>query len=208
MKCQSINQTQIDLNLITDGLLQNSDGVWRGRSAEAVSYPAAGNNRCFALEDQSFWFAHRNACLVTVFREFSTAGPFFDIGGGNGFVAAALQAEGKAPVVLIEPGADGIRHAQTRGIGTVVQATLKEARFRDRSLPAIGFLTCWSMSKMSRNFCVKSAVASLRPDASTLPCRRGDGYGRMPMCRPGIFAATHSQVCGGHWGAPGSEFYS
>jgi SAM-dependent methyltransferase len=138
-KAPSNSRTQIDLNLITDGLLQHSDGVWRGRGTESVSYPAAGNNSCFAIEDGSFWFAHRNACLITLLRQFPAAGTFFDIGGGNGFVAAALQAEGKVPMVLIEPGADGIRHAQTRGVGTIVQATLKEAGFRDRSLPAIGF---------------------------------------------------------------------
>ncbi len=91
------------------------------------------------LEDSSFWFAHRNACLLALFQRFPTRGPFFDIGGGNGFVAAALQSEGGLPVVLVEPGADGVRHAQARGLRTVVQATLKEARFRDGSLPAIGF---------------------------------------------------------------------
>ena len=130
---------QFDLTLFADGLQRNPDGVWRGHGTEPVSYPAEGNNACFALEDNSFWFAHRNACLLALLRRFPTNGPFFDIGGGNGFVAAALQSEGGLPVVLVEPGADGVRHAQARGLRTVVQATLKEARFRDGSLPAIGF---------------------------------------------------------------------
>ena len=70
---------------------------------------------------------------------FPLAGPFSkSLGGGNGFVAAALKQRG-VPVVLVEPGADGVRHARTRGLRNVVHATLKEARFRDRSLPAIGF---------------------------------------------------------------------
>jgi SAM-dependent methyltransferase len=132
-------RTQLDLALFTDGLQCNPDGVWRGHGAGLVSYPASGNNDCFAVEDSSFWFAHRNACLMALLRRFPTPGPFFDIGGGNGFVAAALQSEGGIPVVLVEPGADGVRHARTRGLRTVVQATLKEARFRDGSLPAIGF---------------------------------------------------------------------
>ncbi len=72
-------------------------------------------------------------------RRFPARGPFFDVGGGNGFVAAALQSEGNLPVVLVEPGADGVRHARARGLHAVAQATLKEARFRDGSLPAIGF---------------------------------------------------------------------
>ena len=132
-------RSSFDLTLFADGLQCNPDGVWRGRGTEPVSYPAAGNNACFALEDNSFWFMHRNACLLALLRQFPAAGPFFDIGGGNGFVAAALQSEGGLPVVLVEAWADGIRHAQARGLRTVVHATLKEARFRDGSLPAIGF---------------------------------------------------------------------
>jgi SAM-dependent methyltransferase len=132
-------RAQIDLTLFADGLQRKPDGVWRGRGTEPVSYPAAGNDACFALEDSSFWFAHRNACLLAVLRQFPTIGPFFDIGGGNGFVAAALQSGVDVPVVLVEPGADGVRHARARGLCNVVHATLKEARFRDGSLPAIGF---------------------------------------------------------------------
>jgi SAM-dependent methyltransferase len=130
---------QLDLALFADGLRYSPDGVWRGCGTESVSYPASGNSDYFALEDSSFWFAHRNACLLAALRRFPTIGPFFDIGGGNGSVTAALQSEGSLPVVLVEPGADGVRHAQERGLRTVVQATLKEARFRDGSLPAIGF---------------------------------------------------------------------
>ncbi|HUA38548.1 MAG TPA: class I SAM-dependent methyltransferase [Candidatus Sulfopaludibacter sp.] len=128
-----------DLTVFANGLRQDPDGIWRGCGPEAISYPAAGNSDCFTVEDSSFWFAHRNACLLALLRRFPAAGPFFDIGGGNGFVAAALQSQGGLPVVLVEPGADGVRHAEARGLRAVVQATLTGARFRDRSLPAIGF---------------------------------------------------------------------
>jgi len=127
----------IDLAKFTDGLHLDSDGVWRGRGTEQISYPSAGNNVCFTVEDHSFWFAHRKACLLAILRRFPTAGPFFDIGGGNGFVAAAVQSAG-IPVVLVEPGADGIRHAQARGVGNVVHSTLREAQFHHGSLPALG----------------------------------------------------------------------
>lgn len=62
----------------------------------------------------------------------------FDIGGGNGFVAAAFQAAGY-PVVLIEPGEDGVRHAQARGVRHIVHATFNESSFRPDSLPAACF---------------------------------------------------------------------
>jgi hypothetical protein len=59
-------------------------------AAWSLSPTLRGDSDCFALEDSSFWFAHRNACLLAVLRQFPTIGPFFDVGGGNGFVAAAL----------------------------------------------------------------------------------------------------------------------
>ena len=128
----------IQLSEFSDALSCAADGVWRGRGAETVCYPAAGNDACFAIEEGSFWFAHRNACILALLRRFPAAGPFFDIGGGNGFVAAAIQAAG-VPVVLVEPGEAGVRHARARGLRDVVHATLTEAHFRDQSLPAIGF---------------------------------------------------------------------
>ena len=132
-------RSQLDLTLFADGLQHTRTGFGAGAARSRSPTRRRAISDCFALEDNSFWFAHRNACLLALLRRFPTTGPFFDIGGGNGFVAAALQSEGGLPVVLVEPGADGIRHAQGRKLGTVVQATLKEARFRDRSLPAIGF---------------------------------------------------------------------
>jgi SAM-dependent methyltransferase len=133
------SRSPLDLTLFADGLQRHPDGIWRGRGAEPVSYPTAGNSDCFAVEDDSFWFAHRNKCLIALLQRFPVNGSLFDIGGGNGFVAAALQSKGGLSVVVVEPGADGVRHAKGRGLRTVVQATLKAARFRDGSLPAVGF---------------------------------------------------------------------
>lgn len=127
----------IALGSFSETLQRSPDGVWRARGMEVVSYPAAGNDACFALEEHSFWFRHRNACILAMLRRFATAGPLFDIGGGNGFVAVAIQSTG-VPVVLVEPGADGVRWAMARGLGNVAHATLTEARFRPGSLPAIG----------------------------------------------------------------------
>ena len=131
-------QLPVDLANYTNDLTEGADGVWRGRGQETISYPTAGNAECFEVEDNSFWFAHRNECLQAVLRKFPTTGPFFDIGGGNGFVAAAIQSKCGLPVVLVEPGADGTQHAQARKIGTIVHATLNEAHFHDHSLPAVG----------------------------------------------------------------------
>lgn len=128
----------IDLSKFAEGLNCDTDGVWRARTGEFISYPEAGNDKCFTLEEDSFWFAHRNACIVSLLRRFQTTGPFFDIGGGNGCVAKAIQSAG-VPVVLVEPGAGGVRNARSRGLPNVVHATLSEAKLHGASVPAIGF---------------------------------------------------------------------
>jgi SAM-dependent methyltransferase len=127
----------IDLAQISRNLEQTAEGGWRSKSHSAVSYPEWGNQACFDVEDSSFWFRHRNACILEALRQYPPPGPLFDIGGGNGFVAKAMQDVG-LEVVLVEPGAVGAVNARQRGIEHVVLATLEDAGFVPGSLPAIG----------------------------------------------------------------------
>lgn len=101
-----------------------------------VSYPDDGNDLCFQVEDSSWWFAHRNECLLEMVRQFPPSGQVYDIGGGNGFVAAALQHAGHQ-VALVEPG-PGALNAVRRGVQCVVKSTLADAGFHRGSLPAAG----------------------------------------------------------------------
>ena len=39
------------------------------------------------LEEDSFWFNHRNNIIANAVKKHSKGNVFFDIGGGNGFVA-------------------------------------------------------------------------------------------------------------------------
>ena len=47
------------------------DGIYYAAESEAISYPEEGNEACFEVEDQSFWFRHRNACIVETVGNFS-----------------------------------------------------------------------------------------------------------------------------------------
>ncbi len=118
-------------------LKRGEDGVWYAGEREPISYAEDGNAQCFELEEKSFWFAHRCACLRAVVRSFPPAGAIFDIGGGNGFVAKTLIDAG-FETVLVEPGETGARNAARRGVPTVICATLATAKFADSSLPAVG----------------------------------------------------------------------
>jgi len=127
----------IDLATISRNLEQSSDGQWRCKSSSPVSYPEWGNEACAQVEDSSFWFRHRNACILEALKQYPPAGAVFDLGGGNGFVAKAMQDAG-FDVVLVEPGTNGAHNAQHRGIRSVVCAGVAEAGFVAASLPAVG----------------------------------------------------------------------
>ena len=46
------------------------------------------------IEEDSFWFKHRNNIIANSVQKHSPNKTFFDIGGGNGFVAKRLQNDG------------------------------------------------------------------------------------------------------------------
>jgi hypothetical protein len=127
----------IDLATISGNLEQTSEGIWCCRSSSPISYPEWGNEACFHVEDSSFWFRHRSACILEAVQQFPPSGPVFDVGGGNGFVAKSMQDAG-LEVVLLEPGAVGAANARRRGIQYVIRATLEDAAFLPERLPAIG----------------------------------------------------------------------
>ncbi|MPZ17087.1 MAG: methyltransferase domain-containing protein [Luteitalea sp.] len=111
------------LDACGSGLEQDADGVWTiaGVPTAGVSYPEAAADRLYEIEDRSFWFQHRNACILAALGRFPPEGPIFDIGGGNGVVAKAMQDHG-LDVVLIEPGESAPRNARRRGVHVCVRA--------------------------------------------------------------------------------------
>jgi len=113
------------------------DGIWFARSVSTVSYPDEGNASCYAIEDASFWFRHRNHCILEVVKHLPPATPFFDIGGGNGYVAKALQDAG-LEVVVVEPGATGALNSRRRDVQHVIRASLEDVGFLSGVLPAVG----------------------------------------------------------------------
>ena len=128
----------LDLNQYANNLDRREDGVWYAPTTAAVSYPDDGHEQCAEIEAGSFWFKHRNACITALL---DTLPPpdltVFDIGGGNGFVASALQSAGYETVV-VEPGESGASKAATRNIPNVICAALQDAQFKRGSLPAVG----------------------------------------------------------------------
>jgi SAM-dependent methyltransferase len=126
-----------DVSELASGLHRNADGIWVGDHDDPVSFSTIGHAGCFALEDASFWFAHRNAVLLGALARYPPPGVIIDVGGGNGFVTQALVQAGHA-AILLEPGRDGVYNARLRGVETIIHATLSGAHFRRGALPAVG----------------------------------------------------------------------
>jgi 2-polyprenyl-3-methyl-5-hydroxy-6-metoxy-1,4-benzoquinol methylase len=148
-----------DVASIADRLRCRDDGIWYGAEQEQVSYPAAGHQVCFQLEESSFWFRHRNACIAAAVTNFPplAGGPILDIGGGNGFVTLGLRKAG-FDAVLMEPGVDGARNAKQRGIPTVICATTASAGIKTGKLNGVGLFDVIEHIEAAPSF-----LASLRP---------------------------------------------
>jgi SAM-dependent methyltransferase len=130
-------ELNMKLGEIAANVYQGEDGIWYSRSRSSISYPESGNDSCFELEDTSFWFKHRNHCIVELLNRFHPDGLFFDIGGGNGCVSLAIQ-NANWPVALLDPGAHGTKNARLRGIDTIVSSTFEDAGFLEGTIPAAG----------------------------------------------------------------------
>lgn len=129
----------IDIKSISSGLHLGEDGIWYDSDTQDISYPSEGNEFCFAVEESSFWFRHRNSCIACVVEAYPPEdhGTIFDVGGGNGFVSLGLAKAG-FDVAIVEPGRIGAANAKRSGLKNVICATIHSARFNPHSLPAVG----------------------------------------------------------------------
>ncbi|MGE0824989.1 MAG: class I SAM-dependent methyltransferase [Candidatus Binatia bacterium] len=154
-----------DVRALATNLTQTENGIWVATDRSGVSYPERGNAWSRCLEERSFWFPHRNHCIVEVVRQHPPTGPIFDIGGGNGVVSLALQESGY-PAILVEPGLTGAQNAQRRGLQTVICSTLDHAGFKTAALPAIGIFDVIEHIEDERGFL--STLAQLLPPCGHL----------------------------------------
>ena len=141
---------EMDLSQVAQ-LSRGQDDIWRATKSSPISYPETGNKDCLKVEDSSFWFSHRNACIIKVINNFMPGGALLDIGGGNGFVSQALQKSGVEAVVL-EPGLIGARNAKSRGIRDVICATFTDAGFAPGSIVAAGLFDVLEHIEDDRGF--------------------------------------------------------
>lgn len=150
-----------DIQNYTAQLIEK-DGIYHSTNESEISYPKDGNKSCFDLEENSYWFNHRNNCIIEVAKKYCTENCFFDIGGGNGFVSKGLQKNGFNSV-LLEPGIQGCMNAKERGVENVICSTLEDAAFKKESIASIGLFDVIEHIKDDRSF-IKSIYSYLQPN--------------------------------------------
>jgi len=102
----------------------------------STAYSEQSHEWCLSVEDDSWWFQHRNRVLIDLLRRYAPSQPLYDVGGGNGVVAAALCSAGIRALV-VEPGAAGVGNARRRGL-EAIQATLADCGAARGSIGSIG----------------------------------------------------------------------
>ena len=125
------------LEKIALNIKKDKNGIYYSKSDSSISYPEEGNESCMQIEEDSFWFKHRNNIIADSVLNHSPGKVFFDIGGGNGFVAKRLQDDG-AKVLLVEPGKIGAMNANKRGIHNILCSTLEDAGFVPNTVDSVG----------------------------------------------------------------------
>lgn len=153
------------LQAVSTGLHMGDDGIFYGSGTRNLSYPQDGNELCFTAEEESFWFKHRNACVIAAVRRHPPVdkGCIFDIGGGNGYVSKGLLDAG-FEVALLEPGERGASNAKLRGVPDVACATMDDAQFKPGSLPAVGLFDVIEHIEDDQGFLI-SIRKSMKRDA-------------------------------------------
>jgi len=103
---------------------------------KTINYPDSGYDNIFNIEENSFWFKHRNQCIVSLVESFAPNEILVDIGGGNGFTSYVLKQHGLKSI-LIEPGQAGAFNASKRNIETVC-GTIEELNFNSSKIKSVG----------------------------------------------------------------------
>jgi len=110
--------------------------LWTSGDLESVSYSDKYFGKHAEVEQNSFWFSHRNKVFLSAFFRHSMLVPFVDVGGGTGVVSGFFHSNG-ADSIVVEPLPTGAQIAHQRGLVTI-QSTLEQSGVQSGTLPTIG----------------------------------------------------------------------
>jgi len=124
-------------DVLPASLSRQENGLWVPETLSKISYPEGGLSHFVDVEQRSFWFRHRNRCIVAAVSRYPPKGAIVDVGAGTGFVASGLRDAG-FEVIAVEPHVDGALIAHRRGLEHVVCGSFDDVGFAPSSIAAVG----------------------------------------------------------------------
>ncbi len=119
-----MDKFDIFLRKVIRSKLEYKDGIYFSQNTNKTSYPKEGYQNCFLVEDNSFWFKHRNNCIIEMINNFPPPGIILDVGGGNGFVYLEIKNNGYE-IALLEPSISGILNVKKRRLKKLICPNFK-----------------------------------------------------------------------------------
>ena len=62
---------KFDIENIAINIVKGDHGIFESKTGTSVSYPERGNDACMQIEDNSFWFKHRNNIIAESVKNFN-----------------------------------------------------------------------------------------------------------------------------------------
>ncbi|MBC7420229.1 MAG: class I SAM-dependent methyltransferase [Bdellovibrio sp.] len=120
-------EEKIEKILVEKKFEKSEVGFWVSNmhNQTILSYPEEAADHFYELENDSWWFQHRNRCISAMVKKYHQNGCFVDLGGGNGAVTKHLR-ENNIFSIVAEPGVSGARNAVQQNLNPVLNCKVED----------------------------------------------------------------------------------
>ena len=120
--------------------LQYDNGIFYSEKNEIGHYPVDGNELFSQIEENSFWYVHRNNIIIESIRSNypTLTNNLLEIGAGNGYVSSEIKKQINIEVLALEPDSFGAKHILSRGIKHVICSLYTQEICKPESVDNIG----------------------------------------------------------------------
>ena len=128
------------VNIINDnilGIFRGSNGIWTTNNTSSYSYRDNGHAFINEVEEDSFWYSHRNRCIIHLLKKYEVD-LIVDVGGGSGLLSQQM-ARNNIKSILIEPAIKGVHMASKRGVSYIIHGSFADCTFKEESMSNFGF---------------------------------------------------------------------
>lgn len=114
---------------------ETEPGFFHARDTQPGEYPTQHHAVQAAIYDNSFWYQHRQACILDLLERHPVTS-LLDVGGSHGLLTEAISE--RCPAALLEPDTEGARAAWQRGLRPVFNGNLSNMAPAAGSVAAVG----------------------------------------------------------------------